>query len=80
MVDSIVTIAHNLGLSVVAEGVEHEEQVSQLKDLNCNTVQGYFLSKPMSHQQFEEYLVASCSTNEQAIHESKKFENINVVH
>ena len=58
MVDSIVTIAHNLGLSVVAEGVEYEDQVAQLKALNCETVQGYFYSKPLSHEQFEEFLLA----------------------
>jgi diguanylate cyclase (GGDEF)-like protein/PAS domain S-box-containing protein len=80
MVDSIVTIAHNLGLSVVAEGVEHEEQVTQLKALNCNTVQGYFYSKPLSHQQFEEYLIARTSTNEYLIHESDKGVNTSVVH
>ncbi|KPV97291.1 Phytochrome-like protein cph2 [Pseudoalteromonas sp. P1-9] len=60
MVDSIVTIAHNLGLSVVAEGVEYEDQVEQLKELNCATVQGYFYSKPLSHEQFEQFLLARC--------------------
>ena len=60
MVDSIVTIAHNLGLSVVAEGVEYEDQVEQLKELNCATVQGYFYSKPLSHEQFEQFLLTRC--------------------
>ncbi|WP_442960477.1 putative bifunctional diguanylate cyclase/phosphodiesterase [Pseudoalteromonas sp. DL2-H2.2] len=56
MVDSIVTIAHNLGLHVVAEGVEHEEQLHQLQRLNCQTIQGYYYAKPLSAQEFEQFL------------------------
>jgi EAL domain-containing protein (putative c-di-GMP-specific phosphodiesterase class I) len=56
MVDTIVTIAHNLGLSVVAEGVESPEQLIPLKKLDCETVQGYYYSKPLTAGEFEIFL------------------------
>jgi PAS domain S-box-containing protein len=42
----IVTLAHNLGLKVVAEGTETEEHIKLLKQLNCEMAQGYSYSKP----------------------------------
>ncbi|MGO2374703.1 MULTISPECIES: putative bifunctional diguanylate cyclase/phosphodiesterase [Pseudoalteromonas] len=56
MVDSIVTIAHNLDLHVVAEGVEQADQIAILKELNCETMQGYYYSKPLSRAEFTEFL------------------------
>ncbi|QPB84049.1 EAL domain-containing protein [Pseudoalteromonas rubra] len=61
MVDSIVTIAHNLGLHVVAEGVEQEQQLLQLQRLNCQTIQGYYYAKPLSAEEFEQFLRAQLS-------------------
>ncbi len=56
MVDSIITMAQNLGLHVVAEGVEEVEQLQQLQKLGCETMQGYYYSKPLSSEQFEAFL------------------------
>lgn len=56
MVDSIVTIAYNLDLHVVAEGVEQAAQINILEQLNCQTVQGYFYSKPLSRSEFTQFL------------------------
>lgn len=56
MVDSIVTIAHNLNLTVVAEGVENAEQLQQLKQLRCEIIQGYYYSKPLSASEFEAFI------------------------
>ncbi|MBE0353941.1 hypothetical protein PPHE_a1520 [Pseudoalteromonas phenolica O-BC30] len=56
MVDSIVTIAQNLELHVVAEGVEKADQLAILEELNCQTVQGYYYSKPLSAEEFTEFL------------------------
>ena len=47
IVKTILTLAGNLGMDVVAEGVETREQVLQLTGLNCEYVQGYLLSKPI---------------------------------
>jgi diguanylate cyclase (GGDEF)-like protein len=43
---AIVSMAHALGMEVVAEGVENEEQLAILRALNCNEVQGYFVARP----------------------------------
>ena len=48
IVRAIVTLAHSLGLDVVAEGIETEEQLAQLKDLGCEYGQGYLFSKPVN--------------------------------
>ena len=48
---AIIALAHNLGLEVVAEGVETAEQVQYLSLQNCDMVQGYFLSQPLPAEQ-----------------------------
>ncbi len=48
LVSTIIVMAHNLGLTVVAEGVETTEQLMFLKDHKCEQVQGYLFSKPVS--------------------------------
>jgi len=48
IVKSTIDLAHNLGLKVVAEGVESEEVLKVLTMLGCDMVQGYFIEKPMS--------------------------------
>ncbi|WP_425216048.1 two-component system response regulator [Tumidithrix helvetica] len=47
IVRTIVNLAHDLGMTVTAEGVETAQQMEQLKSLNCEFAQGYFLGKPM---------------------------------
>jgi diguanylate cyclase (GGDEF)-like protein len=47
IVRSTIDLAHNMGLGVVAEGVEDEETLERLRMLGCDMVQGYFLSRPM---------------------------------
>ena len=56
MTASIINIAHNLGLKVVAEGVEQEEQLSILRRYDCEMLQGYLYSKPLSSTRFERLL------------------------
>jgi diguanylate cyclase (GGDEF)-like protein len=48
IVKTIVTLAGNLGMQVVAEGVETEEQLDQLKSLKCQYGQGFLFSKPLT--------------------------------
>ena len=52
---AILSMAHSLGLKVVAEGVETEEQLRFLKMHSCDYVQGYFFSKPLGANEFVEY-------------------------
>jgi diguanylate cyclase (GGDEF)-like protein/PAS domain S-box-containing protein len=46
IVRSTIDLGHNLGLQVVAEGVETQEALAQLMEFGCDSVQGYFLSRP----------------------------------
>ncbi len=46
IISSIIDLGHNLGLSVVAEGVENEETLGYLRNCGCNLVQGYLFSPP----------------------------------
>ena len=46
IVEKIIQLSHKLGITVVAEGVEEKEQVDYLKSMECDTVQGYYYSKP----------------------------------
>ncbi|HEY0431098.1 MAG TPA: EAL domain-containing protein, partial [Pyrinomonadaceae bacterium] len=48
IVRTILNLAENLGMDVVAEGVETQEQMALLRNLSCQSAQGYFFSKPMS--------------------------------
>jgi diguanylate cyclase (GGDEF)-like protein/PAS domain S-box-containing protein len=50
---AIITVAHSLGLIVVAEGVENKAQLSFLKNEGCNEVQGYYYSKPIPADEME---------------------------
>jgi EAL domain-containing protein (putative c-di-GMP-specific phosphodiesterase class I) len=63
MTAAIITIAHNLGLKVVAEGVEHEEQMSILRRFDCEMLQGYLYSKPLSSARFERLLKENYELN-----------------
>ncbi|OHD98834.1 MAG: diguanylate cyclase [Sulfurimonas sp. RIFCSPHIGHO2_12_FULL_36_9] len=56
MVKTILNIAKNLGLTVVAEGVETEMQKDFLIKENCTILQGYYFSKPLNREKFEEYV------------------------
>ncbi|WP_425466460.1 sensor domain-containing protein [Prauserella muralis] len=51
IVTSIVRMAHALGLTVIAEGVEHERQVTILRELGCDQAQGYYFGKPVSREE-----------------------------
>jgi len=52
VVTSVISIAHNLGMAAVAEGVENEDQLSFLASCGCDTYQGYFFSRPVPVEDF----------------------------
>lgn len=54
VIKKIVELAHDLDMSVVAEGVENSLQVEYLKVIECNIVQSYLYAKPMPIREFEE--------------------------
>ena len=56
IVVSTIDLAHNLGLSVVAEGVETKKVYKKLIDMGCDTVQGYLISKPLHEEAFNAFL------------------------
>jgi len=57
MIKHIINYAHALGKIVVAEGVETEKQLNILKDFNCDEVQGFYYSKPLLPEEFEEFYI-----------------------
>jgi diguanylate cyclase len=56
MVRSTIALAHELGLTVVAEGIEDQECLDRLREMGCDTGQGFFISKPLSTQELGEFL------------------------
>ncbi|WNR42671.1 EAL domain-containing protein [Paenibacillus roseipurpureus] len=54
IVNTIITLAHNLEIAVIAEGVEHEEDLKVLQDFNCPTAQGYLFSPPIEASEVPE--------------------------
>ena len=53
IVNTIILLAKNLGLNVIAEGVETHEQLAFLKDIQCDSVQGFYYHRPMPAQELE---------------------------
>ncbi|HDH15316.1 MAG TPA: EAL domain-containing protein, partial [Gammaproteobacteria bacterium] len=56
IVHSIIELAHNLGLKVVAEGVETEDALNLLKKLGCDIIQGFLISKPLPVKEFNAFI------------------------
>ena len=61
IVRATIELGHNLGLQVVAEGVEDIETLEQLRALNCDMVQGYLISRPLPNDEFVGLLTESAS-------------------
>ncbi len=67
MIELIIDIAEYLKAPVIAEGVETEEQLTTLKALGCDIVQGYYFSKPVPAEEFEAFIIQK---KQQAVSES----------
>lgn len=52
----IISISRKLGHCIIAEGVEHEEQLNYLKENNCDRIQGYIISEPLDEEEAIEFL------------------------
>ena len=58
IVQAVLTLARNMGLRVVAEGVETNEQVAYLRSLECGQLQGYYFSRPLAAAAMERWILA----------------------
>jgi diguanylate cyclase (GGDEF)-like protein/PAS domain S-box-containing protein len=56
IVQTIITLAQHLGISIVAEGIETQQHLCQLKDMSCQFGQGYYFEKPMDAKSAETFL------------------------
>ncbi len=59
IVNSTIHLAHNLGLQVVAEGVESAPLLEKLQAMGCDKAQGYYISRPLSEEQMPEWFELS---------------------
>lgn len=58
MIRHMIRMAHELGMQVVAEGIESVNQVLLLREMQCDYIQGYVFSKPLSSLEFGRFLTA----------------------
>ena len=65
---SVISLAHNLKMRVIAEGVETLEQCAFLQSYGCDEVQGFFISKPLLPEQMERFLLKSPANSEPSAH------------
>ena len=56
IVKAIIELAHSLKIQVIAEGVEDEDQIQLLRELNCDCIQGFLLSRPLPPEEMKAFL------------------------
>jgi len=64
IVTGTIALAHSLGLSVIAEGVETTEQLARLRNLQCDLAQGYYFSEPVTDAEFDRFLEPAWSPDQ----------------
>ena len=60
IIKSITSMAHNINIRVVCEGVEYPQQVQFLQNIGCELVQGYLFGKPMPYTDVAEFIENAC--------------------
>jgi diguanylate cyclase (GGDEF)-like protein/PAS domain S-box-containing protein len=78
IIQTIVMLARNLGMKVVAEGVETEYQLEEVKKLNCEGAQGFLWARPMAFETLVEFMKESSGDYAQAIPQGE-FDDLSVV-
>lgn len=73
IIRAIITLARNLGMDTIAEGIETINQLNQLKTLKCQYAQGYFLSKPLNKEILENLIVTEISDINQSVIDNNSF-------
>uniref|UniRef100_UPI00102CBB90 EAL domain-containing protein n=1 Tax=Candidatus Magnetaquicoccus inordinatus TaxID=2496818 RepID=UPI00102CBB90 len=56
IIRAVISLAHSLGLSVIAEGVETAEQLALLRQEQCDEIQGYYYSRPLPPADFLQFM------------------------
>jgi EAL domain-containing protein (putative c-di-GMP-specific phosphodiesterase class I) len=56
VVHAIITLARNLGIGLIAEGIETAEQLAMLQAMDCDEAQGFYFARPLEAVEAEEYL------------------------
>lgn len=83
VVEMSVRMFHNLGLAVVAEGIENERQLEFLRSLHCDFIQGFYYYRPMNASDFRELLNVSQEsfpeTNQPVLHEPDRADRFNLM-
>ncbi len=59
IVRSVIDLAHNIGIKVVAEGVENQQLYERLKEMGCDAVQGYYMCRPVAVEDLMEWIRCS---------------------
>jgi EAL domain-containing protein (putative c-di-GMP-specific phosphodiesterase class I) len=67
--EAIIMMAHKVGLKVIAEGVETEQQRDLLKEMGCDYAQGYLYSRPIPAHEFQQMLEAHYRSLNSAVQE-----------
>jgi EAL domain-containing protein (putative c-di-GMP-specific phosphodiesterase class I) len=62
IVDTVLNLARNLGLAVIAEGIEDEPTAARLRSMGCGAGQGYLYARPMPNQQLLAWLADRAHT------------------
>ena len=75
LLHAVLTLADNLNLQVISEGVEDAEQLATLQAMGCELGQGYYFSKPVSAQGLEEYLFRAHKSKQPLTGNSKNRDN-----
>lgn len=57
IVETLINLAHTLELEVICEGIEIKDQMELLKNIRCDKIQGYYISKPLCKEDFKEFLI-----------------------
>ena len=53
LLENVILTCHKMNIKVVAEGVENKQQVYFLQRINCDFIQGFYIDKPLSMEEFE---------------------------
>ncbi len=61
--EAVIALASSLNLSIIAEGVEKQEQIDYLRDSGCNYIQGYYYSKAIAKDDMREYIMKNKKLN-----------------